>query len=55
LHIKNIIKEKYKLNNLQVILFENFIANTTNNPLLQYLGAACTGKTQIIKVIQDFF
>jgi hypothetical protein len=34
LHIKNIIKEKYKLNNLQAVLFENFIANTTNNQLL---------------------
>jgi hypothetical protein len=28
LHIKTIIKEKYKLNNLQTISFENFIANT---------------------------
>jgi hypothetical protein len=37
LHIKNIVKEKYKLNNLQAILFENFIENTTNNPLLQYV------------------
>jgi len=34
LHIKTIIKEKYKLNDLQGISFENFIANTTNNQLL---------------------
>jgi hypothetical protein len=31
LHTKNIIKEKYKLNYLQAISFENFIASTTNN------------------------
>jgi hypothetical protein len=31
LHIKNIKKEKYKLNNLQAISFENSIANITNN------------------------
>ncbi len=31
LQIKTIIKEKYKLNDLQAISFENFIANTTNN------------------------
>jgi len=31
LHIKNIKKEKYKLNNLQTISFENSIANITNN------------------------
>jgi hypothetical protein len=31
LHIKNIIKEKYKLYNLRAISFENFIANITNN------------------------
>ncbi len=55
LHIKNIVKEKYKLNNLQAILFENFIENTTNNPLLQYVWAAGIGKTQMIRVIQDFF
>jgi hypothetical protein len=46
LHIKTIIKEKYKLNNLQAISFENFIANTINNQLLQYVGgAAGTSKT----------
>jgi uncharacterized protein YbcV (DUF1398 family) len=28
LHIKNIIREKYKLNDLQVISFEIFIAST---------------------------
>ncbi len=28
LHIKNIIKESYKLNNLEAISFENFIAST---------------------------
>ncbi len=38
LHIKNIIKEKYKLNNLKAISFAIFIANTTNNQLLQYVG-----------------
>ncbi len=31
LHIKNIKKEKYKLNNLQAISFENSIANIINN------------------------
>jgi hypothetical protein len=56
LHIKTIRKEKYKLNDLQAISFENFIANTTNNQLLQYArGAVGIGKTQIIKAIQDFF
>jgi hypothetical protein len=37
LHIKTIIKEKYKLNDLQPISFEIFITNTTNNQLLQYV------------------
>ncbi len=47
LHIKTIIKEKIKLNDLQAISFENFIANTTNNQLLQYVGgAACTSKNK---------
>jgi hypothetical protein len=56
LHIKTIINENYKLNYLQAISFENFIVNTTNNQLLEYVrGAASTGKTQIIKAIQDFF
>jgi hypothetical protein len=46
LHIKNIIKEKYKLNNLKAISFEIFIANTTNNQLSQYVGGAIgIGKT----------
>jgi len=46
LHIKTIIKERYKLNDLQAISFENFIANTTNNQLLQYVrGAIGTSKT----------
>jgi hypothetical protein len=31
LNIKNVKKEKYKLNNFQAISFENFIANITNN------------------------
>ncbi len=31
LHIKYIIREKYKLNYLQVISFEIFIASTRNN------------------------
>jgi hypothetical protein len=30
LHIKTIIKKKHKLNNLQAISYENFIANKTN-------------------------
>jgi hypothetical protein len=34
LHIKTILKGKYKLNDLQGNSFENFIANTTNNQLL---------------------
>jgi hypothetical protein len=56
LHIKTIIKEKYKLNDLQAISFENFIANTTNNQLLLYVGGAVgISKTQIIKPIQDYF
>jgi len=40
LHIKNIKKEKYKLNNLQAISFENSIANIINNQWLQYVGGA---------------
>ncbi len=40
LHIKNIKKEKYKLNNLQTISFENSIANITNNQWLKYVGGA---------------
>jgi hypothetical protein len=56
LHIKTIVKEKYKLNDLQAISFENFIANTTNNKLLQFArGDVAIGKTQIIITIQDFF
>jgi hypothetical protein len=56
LHIKTIIKEKYKLNDLQAISFEIFIANTTNNQLLQYVRRAIsTSKTQIIRAIQDYF
>jgi hypothetical protein len=52
LHIKTIIKERYKLNDVQAISFENFNANTTNNQLLQYVrGVTCTSKTQIIKAI----
>jgi hypothetical protein len=52
LQFKTIVKEKYKLNNLQAISFENFIANTTNNPLLQYVkGVACT---KIIRAIQYY-
>jgi len=38
LGIKNIINEKYKLNDLQAVSFENFIASTRNNQLLQYVG-----------------
>jgi len=56
LHIKTIVKEKYKLNDLQAISFENFIANTTNNKLLQFArGDVAIGKTQIIITIQDYF
>ncbi len=56
LRIKTIIKEKYKLNDLQAISFENFIANTTNNQLLQFArGDVGIGKTQIIIAIQLFF
>ncbi len=52
LHIKTIIKEKYKLNDLQPISFEIFITNTTNNQLLQYVWrVAGTDKTQITKAI----
>jgi hypothetical protein len=38
LGIKTIIKEKYKLNDLQAISFEIFIASTRNNQFLQYVG-----------------
>jgi hypothetical protein len=56
LHIKNIIREKNKINDLQVISFENFIASTRNNQLLQYVGGdASIGKIHIIKTIQDYF
>ncbi len=56
LHIKPIIKEKYKLNDLQPISFENLIANTTNNELLQYVGGvASINKIIIIRIIQDYF
>jgi hypothetical protein len=45
LHITHIIKEKYKLNNLQAISFQNFIRNETKNQLLQYVGrVASIGK-----------
>jgi hypothetical protein len=54
--IHHYIKEKYKLNNLKAISFEIFIANPTNNRLLQYVGGVVgIGKTQIIRTIQDYF
>jgi hypothetical protein len=56
LHIKTIIKEKYKFNNLQAISFEIFIPNTTNYQSLQYVGGVIgIGKTKIIRSIQDYF
>jgi hypothetical protein len=46
LHIKTIINEKYKLNDLQAISFEIFIANIINNQLLQHVGGVVgTSKT----------
>jgi hypothetical protein len=48
------IKGKYQLNNLQIISFKNFIENTQNKQLLQYIGGATNiGKTQIIKTVQN--
>jgi hypothetical protein len=50
------MKETSKLNNLQAISFENFIASTKKLKLLQYLRALVdTGQTQIIRVIQEYF
>jgi hypothetical protein len=37
---KNIIKEKYKLNNLQVTLFKNFNESTIKYQILQCIGGA---------------
>jgi hypothetical protein len=55
LHIKIIIEEKYKLNYLQAISFENFIANTKKIQLLQYVGGTSRTIKHIIKAIQDYF
>jgi len=55
LHIKIIIEEKYKLNYLQAISFENFIANTKKIQLLQYVEGTSRTIKHIIKAIQDYF
>jgi hypothetical protein len=54
--IKNFIKEKYKLNKLQIFAFKTFTQMNSINQILQYVkGAPGIGKTKIINAIQKYF
>jgi hypothetical protein len=54
--LKTFIMEKYKLNDPQLSTFERFIKMNSTNQLLQYIGGvACTSRSQIIKVIKEYF
>jgi late competence protein required for DNA uptake (superfamily II DNA/RNA helicase) len=54
--LKTFIIKKCKLNDLQLSAFEGLIKINSTNQLLQYIwGVTCTGKTQIIKTIREYF